>query len=138
MCALDRHEAQEGFKPDMGSDQRGLDLFGVDTRTGNPVALPISEPLRRLFKRLRGSNRQSSDVVGMDGKTVKPYKPKGHVFLFKGQPIKNVNVALKAACERAGIPYGRNTPNGITFHDLRPTLAPCCNRHKEIFESRSS
>jgi integrase len=93
--------------------------LGVDTKTGNPVTLPISEPLRQLFGRLRGSNRQTSNVVGMDGKTVKAHKPKGHVFLFKGQPIKDVKVALKAACERAGIPYGRNTPSGITFHDLR-------------------
>jgi integrase len=33
--------------------------------------------------------------------------------------MKHIKTAFIAACERAGIPYGRNTPNGITFHDLR-------------------
>ncbi len=46
-------------------------------------------------------------------------KRRDFIFLFKGQPVKDVKTALKAACERAGIPYGRNTPNGITFHSLR-------------------
>ena len=95
--------------------------LGVDTKTGNPVTLPIGEPLKRLFERLRGADEaESSKVVDMKGEAVKRVKKrKGHVFLFNGQPIKDVKVALKAACERAGIPYGRNTSNGITFHDLR-------------------
>ena len=33
--------------------------------------------------------------------------------------MKHIKTAFIAACERAGIPYGRETPNGITFHDLR-------------------
>src|SRR5262249_9645135 len=28
---------------------------------------------------------------------------------------------LKKACERAGVPYGRNTPNGLVLHDARQT-----------------
>ena len=66
--------------------------------------------------------KKSSNVVDMKGKAVEQAgskKRKGFVFLYKGESIKDVKVALKAACERAGIPYGRNTPNGITFHDLR-------------------
>jgi integrase len=95
--------------------------LGVDTKTSNPVTLPIGEPLKRLFERLGGSEvKKSSNVVDMKGETIKKTKTrKGNVFLYQGQPIKDVKVALKAACERAGIPYGRNTPNGITFHDLR-------------------
>jgi integrase len=74
-----------------------------------------------LFARLKGADEaESSNVVDLDGKTVKQNKKrKGYVLLFKGQPVKDVKTALKAACERAGIPYGRNTPNGITFHSLR-------------------
>jgi integrase len=95
--------------------------LGVDTKTGNPVTLPIGVPLKRLFERLRGpSGEKSSNVVDMKGEAVRQsQKRKGHIFLFKGQPVKDVKTALKAACERAGIPYGRNRPNGITFHDLR-------------------
>ena len=28
---------------------------------------------------------------------------------------------LREACERAGVPYGRNTPNGLVLHDARHT-----------------
>lgn len=97
--------------------------LGVDTKTSNPVTIPISEPLKRLFERLQGKDKEEvSNVIDLEGKAVKQAdskKRRGFVFLFKGQPVKDVKTALKAACERAGIPYGRNTPNGITFHSLR-------------------
>lgn len=97
--------------------------LGVDTKTGNPVTLPISEPLKRLFERLQGRGTdEPSNVVDMEGKSVKHagnVKRKGYLFLYQGKPMKHIKTAFKSACERAGIPYGRNTPNGITFHDLR-------------------
>jgi integrase len=51
---------------------------------------------------------------------------KGAVFVFPGhgasghmeEPKKGVIRIM----ERAGIPYGRSTPNGVTLHDLRRTL----------------
>lgn len=45
-----------------------------------------------------------------------------HVFLYKGKPLKSIRASLKKACETVGIPYGRNTKNGITPHDLRHTF----------------
>jgi integrase len=42
-----------------------------------------------------------------------------YVFTYQGQPVKDTKGALKTACKNAKIPYGRNEPNGITFHDLR-------------------
>jgi len=42
-----------------------------------------------------------------------------HIFLYKGKPLKSIRASLKKACETVGIPYGRNTKNGITPHDLR-------------------
>ena len=42
-----------------------------------------------------------------------------YVFTYQGESIKDVKTALKNACKDAGIPYGRNVPDGITFHDLR-------------------
>ena len=45
-----------------------------------------------------------------------------HVFLFRGKPLKSIRASLKKACEATGIPYGRNTKNGITPHDLRHTF----------------
>lgn len=45
-----------------------------------------------------------------------------HVLLFKSKPLKALGRALQRACEKAGIPYGRETENGFTFHDLRHTF----------------
>lgn len=40
-----------------------------------------------------------------------------------GVNLKEVKKGFKKACELAGIPYGQNTPGGLTFHDLRHTFA---------------
>ena len=46
-----------------------------------------------------------------------------HVFTYKGKPIKcDVRDALRTACEKAGIPYGRFVRNGFVLHDLRRTF----------------
>ncbi|MEE9913203.1 MAG: site-specific integrase [Deltaproteobacteria bacterium] len=42
-----------------------------------------------------------------------------HVFLFKGKPIKDFRTALRMACRKSGIPYGRETKDGFVFHDTR-------------------
>jgi integrase len=48
------------------------------------------------------------------------------VFVFPGTGlsghIEEPKKAVIRVMERAGIPYGRNTPNGVTLHDLRRTL----------------
>ncbi len=50
----------------------------------------------------------------------------GAVFVFPGPGASGHMVEPKKAVirvmERAGIPYGRNDPNGVTLHDLRRTL----------------
>ena len=46
------------------------------------------------------------------------------VFTYNGMPIKQKDGykrSFRTACKNAGIPCGRKTPNGITFHDLRRT-----------------
>jgi site-specific recombinase XerD len=74
-----------------------------------------------LFDRIKES--QSSDngnVFDLKGKKIKKQKVQSeNIFTYRGEPIKDVKTALKNACKNAGIPYGRNIPNGITFHDLR-------------------
>ncbi len=47
------------------------------------------------------------------------------VFTYKGRPLSHINgfvSPFKTACDRAGLPYGRNTKDGITFHDTRRTV----------------
>jgi integrase len=51
---------------------------------------------------------------------------KGAVFVFPGNGIsghiEEPKKAVIRVMERAGIPYGRKTENGVTLHDLRRTL----------------
>jgi hypothetical protein len=74
----------------------------------------------------------------MEGKTVKQARNnKGYVFLYQGKPMKHVVTAFKTACNRAGIPYGRNTLNGLfTTCDIASVL--WCSRNMEISGSHSS
>jgi len=44
------------------------------------------------------------------------------VFTFQGEPITHkdsLKKSFQTACEKAGIPYGQKTPNGIVFKDIR-------------------
>lgn len=63
--------------------------------------VPVCEDMRREFISLKAEN-------GSD--------PNGHVFLYKGKPVKDIKVSFKKACERAGI-------EDLHFHDLRRTAA---------------
>ena len=48
-----------------------------------------------------------------------------YVITYEGQPIRQKDGfkrSMKTACKNAGIPYGRKTENGITFHDIRRTV----------------
>ena len=47
------------------------------------------------------------------------------VFTYGGHPIhgpKGVSWALKQACEKAGVSYGRKAGDGMTMHDFRRTV----------------
>lgn len=46
-----------------------------------------------------------------------------YVFTYRGRAFEEggIKKSFKTACKNAGIPHGRKTENGITFHDLRRT-----------------
>jgi integrase len=47
------------------------------------------------------------------------------VLTYKNEPIVTAGGIKKSfisACGRAGIPYGQDEPNGVTFHDIRRTV----------------
>ena len=44
-----------------------------------------------------------------------------YVFTHHGKPVKSVKTAFKKACEEVGLVYGRDEPDGVTFHTLRHT-----------------
>lgn len=69
-------------------------------KTGRVDYVPMNEDLRSLFRDLR----------------LKSASSKGHVFTYKGKPVRSVRRAFKTACEKAGI-------EDFRFHDLRHTCA---------------
>jgi len=46
-----------------------------------------------------------------------------HVVTYHGKPVKQIVGGMKAAARACGIPYGRFTANGATFHTIRHTAA---------------
>jgi integrase len=78
-----------------------------DLATGEPLIVPVSSQLRTIllqaFERMR------------PGTT--------HIVQYRGAPIDSIRGSLKAAARDVGIPYGRYTPGGVTFHTLRHTAA---------------
>jgi integrase len=99
-------------------------IYITDTKTGNPVELPVSDALAELFDRIKVSQEQvSENVVDMKGEPVKRKTKSEYVFTYNGKPVEEVKTAFKKACKDAGIPYGRNVPGGITFQNLRDTFA---------------
>lgn len=82
---------------------------------------------------VRGSNSKSgkSRTVPMNEiardellKVIKDMEPDGRVFA-RGHfgSIGNIKTGFATACEEACIPYGKDTPGGFVFHDLRHTYA---------------
>jgi integrase len=89
---------------------RLIHLTAEDTKEGKAKTVPMAQPLRKalvsLPKRLQAAGRDN------------------HVVLFRNRPIKgDMRAALKTACKKAGISYGRKAVNGFIFHDLRHTFA---------------
>ncbi len=87
---------------------RVIRLKSEDTKSGKPRDVPFSKELAVMFRSLptRLQNSQKN----------------AHVFQFRGKPIRDFRAALKNACKKAGISYGRKKDNGFTFHDLRHTF----------------
>ena len=84
-------------------DQRKIELEREHTKDDEKRFIPIAKSLLKILDNI-------------------PREENEHVFLYKGLPLKGIQASLKKACEKAGIPYGRKTKNGITFHDLRHTF----------------
>lgn len=80
---------------------RVIRLKASDTKDKEARDIPISD---ELYKLLKGLLRSEQDK---------------HVFLYRGKPIKDIRGALRKACEKAGVPYGRGVVNGFIFHDTR-------------------
>ena len=82
----------------------------TDRATGRPLVAAIPKQLYEILLDARARNQRSST-------------PSRYVVNYRGKPIKDLHNGLHRVCTRAGVPYGRFTPNGITFHTLRHTAS---------------
>lgn len=79
-----------------------------DTKNGTPQNVTLSpEAVSILQARKESADKKAAFVFPGSGES-------GHIE----EPKK----AVIRVMERAGIPYGRNNPDGVTLHDLRRTL----------------
>jgi len=81
-----------------------IHLGAADTKDREARTVPIAEPLHAALKVLPRAIHDQ------------------HVFLYRGKPITDIRTGLRAACEGAGIEYGRFKKGGFIFHDLRHTF----------------
>ena len=81
------------------------DCFVVaKSKNGNPRVIPLNAEARRVA------------VHQLNDATVGRFIFPGRI---EGAHIKEVKKGLAGACKQAGIKYGLNVPDGITFHSLR-------------------
>jgi integrase len=80
-------------------------LTADDTKEGKPKKIPINHHVKAVL-----------------GALPCPINRDLHVFTYLGEPVKECKRAFQSACKTASIPYGRDVPNGIDFHDIRATV----------------
>jgi integrase len=91
-------------KVDLRKPKPVIRLEAKDTKDREARTIPISDSLYAILS-------QIPTAIHDD-----------HVFLYKGKPVRDIRTALRTACKKAGIPYGRNVKGGFVFHDLRHTF----------------
>lgn len=75
-------------------------------KTKQPMVVPIGTALRRLLKAAREDSHSSRWVI-----------------TYRGKPVKDIRHAVRRAAHAAGLTYGRDTIDGVTFHTIRHTAA---------------
>jgi integrase len=85
---------------------RTISLEAGDTKEGKAKTVPIGNEVLRVL------TKGGKVAGGM-----------GYVVTYNGKPItRHFYASLKTACNKAKIPYGRETKGGFVFHDLRHTF----------------
>ena len=93
-------------KVDLASRMIRLEI--EDTKDNEKRSIPICDELYSVLVSLPNRIQKSNED--------------NHVFQFNGKPVSDIRTALKKACKKAGIEYGRFVKGGFIFHDLRHTF----------------
>jgi integrase len=83
--------------------------------TGLPLLTPVSEPLQRVLAAAKAARDQEPATELKKDRSE-------FVVRYRGRPVKTIDTGLKAACEAAGVRFGR-AEGGVTFHTIRHTAA---------------
>lgn len=84
-----------------------VDEHKTASETGEPKIAPIPEQLRTIL---------------LDAKQ-RAKKGSAFVVQFRGRRVSTITNGVRAGFERAGIPYGRFTKGGATFHSIRHSVS---------------
>lgn len=74
---------------------------------GEPKVVPIPEQLRAILLDAKQRKSKRCDFV----------------VQYRGGPVSTITNGFRAACERAGIAYGRFLPGGATYHSIRHSIS---------------
>jgi integrase len=98
-----RHSEMTSIRPtDIDWQDRTINI--KQKKTGKVKMIgPVGEPTMAILREFR------------------KMRPGAFVFSQGGKINRRFYRILRSACERAGVPYGRNTPNGLVLHDARHT-----------------
>ena len=95
------------------------------TKNDEPQTVTLCpEAVDILRGRVEISARDEERIAAQRKNHGKPLVPTGFVFPSRGKTghIAEPRDAVMRVMQRAGIPFGRKTENGVTLHDLRRTL----------------
>lgn len=74
-------------------------------RHGAPLVIPIVPALRTILKAARDEQRG-------------PW-----VVTYRGEPVTSIRASVREAAKSAGLTYGRDVEDGVTFHTIRHSCA---------------
>lgn len=86
--------------------------------SGRPLVAMISKQLRAILEDARG--RSSAPWI----------------VAYRKKQLRHIHGGVKAAAERAGIPYGRGRVDGATFHTIRHAMASLFAQMPALTEPR--
>jgi len=98
------HEAVNLRWPQINLKRREITLAASDTKDDEARVVPIPESFITILVSIPRNLHCDN------------------IFRYKSLPVRSIRAALRKACEKTEIPYGRKTENGLTVHDLRHTF----------------
>lgn len=91
-------------------ERRTVWIEGDETKSGKLIVVPLNDRALEILKSLHPGGSEHAI---------------GHVFTYRGKPVRDLKKGFKAACIRAGLGHydAEGHYSGLTWHGLRHTWA---------------